>query len=110
MPSRRLKILRSSRLGGVGCFFLLSAEIFEVRLAIAAADGLKMKIDVLGMPAVERGEQVTAELLACWARQALPPPDFAHAVYARIAAGVDRRKLLEQLRLFAQLRFNRRHF
>src|SRR5438093_11545876 len=69
-----------------------------------------MKIDVLGMPTVEGAEQIATELLAGRARQSLPPPDFAHAMHARIAAGVDRRQLFKQLRLLAQKRLDRRHF
>src|SRR3954452_9627549 len=88
-----LKVLRQPRLDRFGRFFLLAAEIFKIRLAIAAADLLQMEVDVLRVLGIERAQQITAELFARGARQPLPPPDFADAMHPRVAAGVDRRKL-----------------
>src|SRR5262245_375670 len=78
MPRRRLKILRSPSFRRLGCFFLLTAEVVQIGVTVAAADGLQVKVNVLGVSAIERTEQVTAELLARRAREPLPPPDFAH--------------------------------
>src|SRR5262245_59962933 len=110
MPGRRLKILRASGLRRLGCFLLLATEIVEIGVAVAAADGLEMKVDVLGVTTVEGAKQVAAKLLASGAREPLPPPNLAHAVHAGVAAGVNRRKLFEEFGLLAQLRLDRRHF
>src|SRR5262249_17652346 len=110
MPGSGLKILRAPRLSRLGRFFLLTTEIVEIGVAVAAADGLEMKVDVLGVTTVERAEQIAAELLAGGARKPLPPPNFTHAMHAGISTGVDCRKVLEQFGLFAQFRLDRRHF
>ena len=107
MPGRGLKILGPAGLHRFGRFVLLAAEVFQVGLAIAATNDVQVELDVSGMPFVERAEQVAAELLAGWATEALPPPDFADAVHPRIAAAVDQGQLPEQIGPRAQLGLDR---
>src|SRR5262245_17610960 len=101
MPGGRLKILRPPFFDRLGRLLLLPPQIFEIRLAESAADLTHVKFHVLRVASVERAEQITAELLAAGTGEPLPAPDLAHAVHAGVAPRVDRRQLLEQLRLFA---------
>src|SRR5262245_239230 len=109
MPGGRLKVLRPPRFDGLGRLLLLSAEVLEVGLAVAAANFLQVKADVFRLGMIHSAQEIAAKLLARRAREPMTPPDFTHAVHARIAAGIDGRKLLQQFRLFAQGCFDRRH-
>src|SRR4029079_6067814 len=106
MSRRRLKILRAAGLHRLGRFLLLSSQILDIRLAQPAANRLDMKLNVIGLLRAQRAEQMTAELIASRARQPLPPPNLADAMHPRIAPRVNRRQLLEQLWLLAQLRLD----
>ena len=72
-----------------------AAEVFKIGEAITAADGLQVKVNELRMGRIEGAEQVAAELLARGAGKAIAAPDFADAVNARIAAGVDSGELIQ---------------
>ena len=89
---------------------LLAAEVFQVGLAVAAADDVQVEVDIGRVPFVQGAEQVAAELLAGRATEPLTPPDIADAVNAGVAAAVDHRQLTQQIGPRAQLGLDRGHF
>jgi len=54
VPGGRLEVLAAAGFYGFGRLVLLTAEVFEVGLAIAAADDVEVEVDVGGMLFVER--------------------------------------------------------
>lgn len=56
MSGCRLEVLGSARFRRFGGFFLLTLEVFDIRLAEAAADGFDVEVDVVGLLFVENAE------------------------------------------------------
>ncbi len=96
MPGTRLKVaplpLRLVRFR----FPLPPLQVFEARQTIAAADGFEMKLDVAVYLFVECFEQVTAELFASRATDAVPAPDRADRVSSLIPLPDQRHQTLAQ--------------
>ena len=69
-------------------FFFFCAEVFEVGLAVAAADGLEVELDVVGPFGREGVEEVGAEFFSRKAGDAAVAPDTAEGVQGRFALGV----------------------
>jgi len=88
---------------------LLCFKVGEICRADAAADGVDVKADVVCLFVGEDAQQIAAKLLPRRTREPLAPPDFAERVYARIAAAVDLRELLQEIGLRAQCALNGRH-
>src|SRR5688572_23828978 len=103
MAGGGLEVFGAAGFDGLGGFLLLAAKVFEIGEAVAAADGLEVEIDELGMSRIESPEEVAAELLARWAGKTMAPPDFANAVNAGVTTSVNGRKVVQQIGLVTDL-------